>query len=196
MNAIAMPAGSSHIRRDGDEVGVGDEGGDGVGVGDGGRDGGRDRGRDGGTDFCRGPGRAGVVRCQVLTSGIRLLVSSVGDPQATPSSGTRHGCRDAYAASAHAPLRSRLAVPGSDGIMLLSGVPARAPPVRHVRRRLATRGCRHKVALPSESRSPVVELVGRRPRRGHMHLPRAGTSAAVTTLVHLPKSTSPRPQAK
>jgi hypothetical protein len=55
MNAIAIPAGSSHTRRDGDE---GDEGGV------------------GGTDFLGGPGRAGVARCQVLTNRIRLLVSS------------------------------------------------------------------------------------------------------------------------
>lgn len=52
MNAIAIPAGSSHTRRDGDEGGVG------------------------GTDFLGGPGRAGVARCQVLTNRIRLLVSS------------------------------------------------------------------------------------------------------------------------
>ena len=54
MNVIAIPAGSSHIRRDGDEGGVGV----------------------GGTDFFGGPGRAGVARCQVLTNRIRLLVSS------------------------------------------------------------------------------------------------------------------------
>jgi hypothetical protein len=63
MNAIAIPAGSSHIRRGG--------GGDGV--------------PDGGTGFFGGPGRVGVMRCQLLTNGIRLLVSPVGDPEAALS---------------------------------------------------------------------------------------------------------------
>ena len=67
MNAIAIPVGSSHIRRDDG----GEEGGGGV--------------RDGGTDCFGGPGPAGVVRCQVITNGTRLPVSSVGNPQATPS---------------------------------------------------------------------------------------------------------------
>ena len=123
MTAIAIPAGSSHIRRVG--VGVG------VGVG--------------GTDFFGGPGRAGVMRCQVLTNGTRSVVSSVGNPRATPSSGARHGCRYAHAAPAQSALGSRPAVAGSDRIMLLSGVPARA---RRVWRRIGARCCRHKVAPP------------------------------------------------
>jgi Transposase DDE domain len=91
-----------------------------------------------------GPGRAGVARCQVLTKWTRLLVSSLGDPRATPLYGARHGRRDAYAAAAHATLGRRLAVAGSDGIMLLSGMSARA---RRVWRRIAAGCCRHKVAL-------------------------------------------------
>src|SRR5580692_8993957 len=112
MNAIANPADSSHIRRDG--------------------------------------GRAGVARCQLLTDGIRLPASSVGDPRATPSSGARHGYRDAHAAPLHTTIGCRLAVAGGDRIMLLSGVPARA---RYVRRRLVARCCRHKVAPPMQSLS-------------------------------------------
>jgi hypothetical protein len=127
MNAITIPVGSSHIRRDDGE------GGGWAGV------------RDGGTDFFGGSGRGGVVRCQVLTNGTRSVVSSVGNPRATPSSGARHGCRDAYAAPAQSALGSRPAVAGSDRIMLLSGVPARAC---RVWRRIGARCCRHKVAPP------------------------------------------------
>jgi hypothetical protein len=170
MNASAIPTGRSHIRRDGG----GDEGGDG--------------GRDGGTDFFGGPGRAGAMRCQMLTNGIRLLVSSVGGPRATPSSGARHGRRDAHAAPLHSALGSRLAVAGSDGIMLLSGVPARA---RRVWRRLGARCCRHKVALPIQSSSPVAELVGRRPSRGTCTCHGPERAPPPPTLVHFPSQPHP-----
>ena len=95
------------------------------------------------------PRLARAVASQVLTApGARRRREryrpTVGDPRATPSKGARHGSRDAYAAPAHTALGSRLAVAGSDGIMLLSGMPARA---RRVWRRIAAGCCRHKVAL-------------------------------------------------
>jgi len=66
VNAIASPAGHSHLRPSGDEGGAG--GGTDFLVG----------GTDfvlGGTDFLGGPGRVGVARCQVL-NWIRLMMPS------------------------------------------------------------------------------------------------------------------------
>jgi hypothetical protein len=77
----------------------------------------------------------------------RRAISQVD--QALPSSGEQHGCRDAHAASAQGTRDSRQAVAGSDGIMLVSGMPART---RRVRRRIALRWCRHKVSQPCPGR--------------------------------------------
>ena len=95
------------------------------------------------SDFPRRPRTA--VRCG------RGYLGNLSDEvdQASPSSGEQRGCRDAHAASAQGTRDSRQAVAGSDGIMLVSGMPARA---RGVRRRIALRWCRHKVSQPCPGR--------------------------------------------
>jgi hypothetical protein len=152
MNASASPAGTSHLHRSG---GAGVGFGVGVGVGVGGAD---FLGRVGGADFLAGPGRAEVARCQVLTNGIPLLAYSGWISAGHTAAGNRQGCRDAHAAPVQIPRGRRPAVAGCDGIMLVSGVPARA---RGIRRRLAVRCCRHKVALPTERIQRSGRRVGR-----------------------------------
>jgi hypothetical protein len=104
------------------------------------------------------------------------------EDQASPSSGKRHGGRDAHAASVQGTRDSSQAVAGSDGIMLHSGMPARAG---RVRRRIALRWCGHAPSQPrpgrirndrsgmSPSRQPIASgrgagagRCGRGPTRG------------------------------
>jgi hypothetical protein len=75
--------------------------------------------------------------------------TAVPAPPPAPSPGEQHGCRDAHAASAQGTRDSRQAVAGSERIVLLSGMPARA---RRARRRIALRWCRHKVSQPCPGR--------------------------------------------
>jgi len=106
-----------------------------------------------GTDFLSVPERGEAARC-------------------------RRGCRDAHATSVQSAHDSRLAVAGSDGIMLVSGVAAVA---LRIRRRLAVRWCcRHEVTFPqnpavrSPSRPPVglaaATCLCRRLRRAQLPL--------------------------
>jgi hypothetical protein len=174
MNASASPAGTSHLHRsDGGGAGAG------VGFGVGGAD---FLGRVGGADFLAGPGRAEVARCQVLTNGIPLVAYSGWISAGHTAVGDRQGCRDAHAAPVQTPRGRRPAVAGSDGIMLVSPVPARA---RGIRRRLAVRCCRHKVAFPQkESSGPVAALADRSPRRRHMCVRQAAISAGHSPQVN------------
>jgi hypothetical protein len=87
--------------------------------------------------------------------------------QAAPSSAGRRGYRDAHAASAQTSPDSRFAVAESDGVMLASGVTARA---WYVRRRLAVRCCRHRVAFPQNPAQPCLLTTNppSQPCRGRM----------------------------
>ena len=175
MNTIATPAGSSHLHRADDEGAAGS----GVGVGV------------GGMDFLGGPRRAEVARCQVLTNAGPLLASSDWRSAGHTVIGDAGRYRDAHAASLQSTFGSRPAVAGGDGIMLVSGVPARA---RRTRRRLATRCCRHKVAFPQKEFSgKIVEDPGRRPRRQHI---RCAAGRNERCCACSSKSTAPRPHAK
>jgi hypothetical protein len=95
-------------------------------------------------------------------------VSSRMDAKAASEvSAGRRGYRDAHAASTQTSPDSRFAVAGSDGVMLASGVTARA---WYVRRRLAVRCCRHRVAFPQNPAQPCLLTTNppSQPCRGRM----------------------------